>query len=66
MTAKRSAEVLLEDVRWLLDQGVHPALIAKQMGMSARGIHKAAWRHGDLDVQTAFAPEATYERKVAA
>lgn len=64
-TIRRPAD-LLEDVMWLLDQDMHPALIAKQLGMTARGIHKAAWRHGNDRVKDAFAPEATYERNRAA
>ena len=58
----RPAHVLLEDVTWLLEQGVHPAMIAKQLNITARGIHKAAWRHGNEHILRQFAAEAGVER----
>lgn len=62
-TTTRRPRILLEDVLGLLEQGVHPAMIAKQLGVTAGAIHKAAWRHGDCTVMQAFAGEYALERR---
>jgi hypothetical protein len=51
------AEVL-DEVEWLLDGGMHPKVIAAQLGRKVTSIHKLAWKHGNERVHAAFTQRA--------
>jgi hypothetical protein len=49
---------VLDEVEWLLDGGMHPTVIAQQLGRKVGSIHKLAWQHGRDRVREAFTQSA--------
>ena len=45
---------IMEDIDWLLAQGIHPELVLDQLGRTAGGVERAARRLGRLDLARMF------------
>ena len=55
---------LIEDVEWLLSWDCSPEHIARRLGRTTTGIHRALLRHGRSDLAAPF--NAEYQRQKAA
>ncbi|MFF1633946.1 hypothetical protein [Leifsonia sp. NPDC058248] len=53
---------MLDEVQWFLDQSVHPALIAQELGRTIASIQKAAKDYERPEIRKAFADAAQAER----
>lgn len=51
-----TGEEVVAEAAWLLDGGVHPLLVAEQLGKKPTALYQAARRAGRADVMSAFAP----------
>jgi len=56
--AKRRSLNRLEDVKWLLDQGMHPALVAQEMGFNPRTFRTWCQKNGHHEVAAVFTESA--------
>lgn len=67
MSGKMSADVLVSEVEWLLEGGVHPVWVARALGHNLNAIEKACQRAGRYDLARPFGSERKlYGRKVTA
>ena len=62
MTGPLHGTVLLDEVQWLLEGGMHPALIVTAVGKSVYAIAVAAERAGRADIARPFRAEANLTR----
>lgn len=67
MRRRWSRDDLLEEVRWFVDSGVSPFLIAQELGTSLYAVEKAARRAGDMGIVRLFdhARREEFRRKAA-
>ncbi len=61
MTRMTGAEILAE-VDWLLEGGVHPAMVAQVLNREVGTLEMMARRHGRKDLALVFAREYARER----
>ena len=62
---KMTGREVLAEVQWLLDGGVHPELIAQQLGRSVEAINRMARRHRQLEIARVFNQAARRYRTAA-
>lgn len=62
MSRRLTVYEIVEEVEWLLDGGMHPLMICKQMGRTLSGIDRAARRVGNERVARVFARHYAEER----
>ncbi len=62
MTRMTGAEILAE-VDWLLEGGVHPAMVAQVVGRGLHSIDRLARRHGRDDIAQLFSREYARDRQ---
>lgn len=55
---RMTAEEVFEEVEWLREAGLHPAVIAAQIGRSPMALEKLARRYGRMDIHAFFDAEA--------
>lgn len=62
MTGRLTAHEIVEEVEWLLDNGVHPLMICQQMGRSLSSVERAARRVNNRRIVAVFGKYYTQER----
>lgn len=60
--AKLTAAEVFEEVDWLRECGMHPAVVAAQLGRTAVALEKLGRVHGRPDIYAFFKDEAYRER----